>query len=91
MEEAEYLADKVAIMHRGKIVAMDEPYRLIEKYGSGARIIVETVDGKKEFKARDEKEVVRIIGELQEKYEKIEIKRANLEDVFLKLTGEGLG
>ena len=31
MEEAEFLCDRVAIMEKGKIIALDKPHRLIEK------------------------------------------------------------
>ncbi len=93
MEEAEYLADRVAIMHHGKIIAVDEPYRLIEKYGDKTKVIVKKIDGEEEMEIDDEREIAEIIDSLKKdevKYERIEIKRANLEDVFLKLTGEGL-
>jgi len=93
MEEAEYLADRVAIMHHGKIIAIDEPYKLIEKYGEKTRVIIKKIDGEEEMEIEDEREIAEIIERLKEKgikYERIEIKRPNLEDVFLKLTGEGL-
>ncbi len=93
MEEAEYLADRVAIMHHGKIIAIDEPYKLIEKYGEKTRVIIKKIDGEEEMEIEDEREIAEIIEKLKEKgikYERIEIKRPNLEDVFLKLTGEGL-
>lgn len=93
MEEAEYLADRVAIMHHGKIIAIDEPYKLIEKYGEKTRVIIKKIDSEEEMEINDEREIAKIIEKLKEKgikYERIEIKRPNLEDVFLKLTGEGL-
>jgi ABC-2 type transport system ATP-binding protein len=40
LEEAEHLADKVAIMNRGKIIAAGSPQELIEKYGSGKRQVM---------------------------------------------------
>ena len=60
MEEAEELCDRVAIMDRGKIAAMDRPAALVESLLS------------KGFK--------------KERTEKL----ANLEDVFLDLTGSAL-
>lgn len=38
MEEAEKLCDRIAIMDSGKIVALDTPFELIKKYGSGSVI-----------------------------------------------------
>ena len=93
MEEAEYLADRVAIIHHGKIIAIDEPYKLIEKYGEKTRVIIKKIDSEEEMEINDEREIAKIIEKLKEKgikYERIEIKRPTLEDVFLKLTGEGL-
>lgn len=38
MEEAEYLCDRVAIIDYGKIVALDEPKKLIDKLGEKTKI-----------------------------------------------------
>lgn len=57
MEEAEELCDRVAIMDKGKIIALDKPQVLISKLVSG--------------------------GFKKERVERL----ANLEDVFLSLTG----
>jgi ABC-2 type transport system ATP-binding protein len=40
LEEAEELADGVAIMNKGKIIASGTPAELIERYGSGEEIMV---------------------------------------------------
>ena len=40
LEEAEELADKVAIMNKGKIIAAGTPAELIDRYGSGETIMV---------------------------------------------------
>lgn len=40
MEEAEQLADKVAIMHKGKIIAAGSPEELINTYGSGKKMVM---------------------------------------------------
>jgi ABC-2 type transport system ATP-binding protein len=40
LEEAQLLADKVAIMNKGKITASGSPLELIEKYGSGKRQVM---------------------------------------------------
>ncbi|MGI0090940.1 MAG: ABC transporter ATP-binding protein [Nitrososphaerales archaeon] len=40
LEEAEQLADKVAIMNRGKIIAAGSPQELINKYGSGKKMVM---------------------------------------------------
>ena len=39
MEEAEYLCDEIAIIHKGKIIAFDTPTGLKQKYGRGATTI----------------------------------------------------
>lgn len=39
LEEAEQLADKVAIMNRGKIIAAGSPEELISTYGSGKKVV----------------------------------------------------
>ncbi len=40
LEEAEELADRIAIMNRGKIIASGTPPEIIEKYGSGEKLRV---------------------------------------------------
>lgn len=57
MDEAEQLCDRVAIVERGRIIALDAPDRLIDK------LVASGFERKKE------------------------VKMANLEDVFLSLTG----
>lgn len=57
MDEAEHLCDRVAIVEKGKIIALDTPDRLIDD------LVARGFERKKE------------------------VKKANLEDVFLHLTG----
>jgi len=42
LEEAEKLADEVAIMNKGKIIASGTPQELINTYGSGKRQVMVT-------------------------------------------------
>ena len=39
MEEAEYICDEIAIIHKGKVIAIDTPTGLKQKYGRGAKTI----------------------------------------------------
>jgi ABC-2 type transport system ATP-binding protein len=60
MDEAEILCDRVAIMDKGKIIALDSPKALIKQLlGRG-------------FKKEGQ------------------VEQANLEDVFIDMTGKGL-
>jgi ABC-2 type transport system ATP-binding protein len=38
MEEAEYLCNKIAIINKGKIIALDKPHKLKERYNSMKRV-----------------------------------------------------
>lgn len=106
MEEAEYLCDHIAIMDQGTIIASGSPGELIERFGGGSTIMLpsqvplealqglrvtvrgngggivvhaETVhQGLKELIDRD----IALPG--------MSIHSANLEDVFLHLTGKKL-
>ncbi|MCS7141965.1 MAG: ABC transporter ATP-binding protein [Candidatus Nitrosocaldus sp.] len=40
MEEVEYLADEVAVMHRGRIVATGSPGEIAGRYGLGRRLVI---------------------------------------------------
>ena len=92
MEEAEYLSDRVAIMHNGRIVSIGSPEELIEKYGEKTKIVISIKDKLTEIETEenDIPELMEKIKNRGTKYDRIEIKRASLEDVFLKLTGARL-
>ena len=113
MEEAEYLADHIAIIHKGKVIAEGSLEELIEKYGDGSILRIKncasknTVDILKEngFEAYAERNgdiavkidfkerVLDVLSILKHEcidYENIDIRRSNLEEIFLKLTGAKL-
>lgn len=46
MEEAQVLADRIAIINKGKIVAMGSPQELISQYG-GLKVLIIRGGGKK--------------------------------------------
>jgi ABC-2 type transport system ATP-binding protein len=41
MEEAEFLADRIAIINGGRIVAIDSPHALLERYGGKKAVLVD--------------------------------------------------
>jgi ABC-2 type transport system ATP-binding protein len=110
MEEAELLADRVAIIAKGKIIAMDSPGELIEgnanymvltlqyieERASGIirKIGFEPVnDNHRNIKVRLEHtdDVQKILNAMKEggvSFIGLDVRKPNLEEVFLKLTGE---
>jgi len=84
IEEAENLCDRVGILSRGKLIALDPPANLKASVGE---YIVEQID--------PEGKLIQTIckspGEARElaknKEEGVTIRKSNLEDVFIKLTG----
>jgi len=104
MEEAEKLANRVAIIDGGKILAMGTSEDLITKCGGEAVMYVRAIDKKKDSKKSEEKEYrinLKNSGfeapqTLQDFTEKgmevkyVEIKTPGLEDVFINLTGKEL-
>lgn len=88
IEEAEALCDRVAIMNRGKLIAVDTPPNLLARLGS---YVVEWEDGAhREFRLFDSREAGKeFLGTLETA---ASLRRSNLEDVFIELTGrkEGL-
>lgn len=107
MEEAEKLSDKVAIIDRGKIIAMDKPKELIRLLDAPKRIefkfkdhsyfenlkkIEEILEIKKEgdefiIYTREPSKVLSKIFSDNLEVEGLKVSDANLEDVFIKLTG----
>jgi len=105
MEEAETLADRVAIIDEGKMLPIGTPEELIAKYGGEAVMYVQT---EKELENEDLEETEkgyriklkdagtqapRVLADLGQKgirVKHVEIKTPALEDVFLNLTGKEL-
>jgi ABC-2 type transport system ATP-binding protein len=113
MEEAELLADAVAIISKGKIVAMGSPDELIERNANYLLLTLKSVD-------ETAREIVQKMGFAPVRHENhqnikvrvehagdvqkilnaftnagvpllgLDVRKPNLEEVFMKLTGEAL-
>lgn len=110
MDEAETLADTVAIINLGKIIAMGTPSELISKHGGTKTLIVKKggkpsydllhpilsevkleSDGDVVAALKNESDLADAVPALNSRkteFEELIIKRPNLEDVFLNLTGK---
>lgn len=106
MEEAEYLADRVAIVHQGRIVAQGSLRELISDHGGHYSVVMHGYDTSRidilgeeasvdseqnvSLPVNDPKEISQILSKVMQngvKFESIEVRRANLEEVFMNLTG----
>jgi ABC-2 type transport system ATP-binding protein len=94
MAEADKLSDRVAFMNQGKIVALDTPLSLKQKYGKRAlKAKVAAGDDLVDREVTlDAPETADNIRELfaREKVVTIHSAEASLEDIFIRLTGRGL-
>lgn len=112
MEEAELLADMVAIISKGKIIAMGSPAELIENNTNHLVLTLQSADesvfeiirnmgfepvitSHKDIKTRVEHtdDVQKILSGIRDAgalYHGLDVGKPNLEEVFLKLTGEAL-
>lgn len=85
IEEAEALCDRVGILSRGKLIALGNPHRLKAEIGS---YVVESIN--------EDGSVSRVVCKSRQEAQElvtrahntVTIRRSNLEDVFIKLTGE---
>jgi ABC-2 type transport system ATP-binding protein len=112
MDEAEKLCDRLAIVNRGKIIAMDTPQGLITKYASELRVIFTT--NRKDVSWLEEIAYVSKVTRSGPRVEvegrgpvlaltaaalvehgitpeDLRVEQPTLEDVFLELTGRGIG
>ncbi|KUI43054.1 ABC transporter [Mycobacterium sp. IS-1590] len=88
LEEAAALADRVAVIASGRVVAVDSPARLTEHVSSAAtvrwiedgEVRIETTDFPTEFVCRRSRGGVEL--------EKLTISRPTLEDAYLQLIGQ---
>ncbi len=87
IEEAEALCDRVGVLAKGSLIALDSPSGLRTRVGE---YVVEFINAE----GRLVQHICRTRAEAQEVASGIEngvtIRRSNLEDVFIKLTGERL-
>jgi len=113
MEEAEFLADHLAIIHQGKIIAEGTLDELINQYGKGnilhlsncSHPDVESLLQQHGYDARKDSngnvnieieykdrilEILSILRRDAIEFEGIDIRRPNLEEIFLHLTGSTL-
>jgi ABC-2 type transport system ATP-binding protein len=89
MEEAERLCDRVGIMDRGKLLALDTVDALIKQHGGNSTVIVEKTDGEQTIETKNP---IEEILKLQKKTEihSFRVLNPSLETVFLSLTGRTL-
>jgi ABC-2 type transport system ATP-binding protein len=112
MEEAEILADTVAIISKGTIIATGSPAELIEKNTNYLVLTLQSVDANaieiirkmgfepfhdshQDLKVRVEhtEDILKTLNAIKDaggSFLSLDVRRPNLEEVFLKLTGEAL-
>lgn len=112
MEEAEFLADRVAIIAKGEIVAMDSPGNLTASNANYMVLTLQSVDdhasaiirqlgfepvphNHHDLRVRLQRadDVQKILNAMQQggaAFRGLDVRKPNLEEVFLRLTGEAL-
>lgn len=90
LEEAEALADRLAVIARGKVVAEGEPAALRARLGTGAT--VEWTDRDGSPRSTSTETPTRTVAELAARFDgevpDLRVTRPTLEDVYLRLTGQ---
>jgi ABC-2 type transport system ATP-binding protein len=89
MEEAERLCDRVAVMDRGRLLALDTVPQLIRQHGGTPVLVAEVDGGERRLPAEDP---LRALNELAAAggLGSFHVERPTLEQVFLRLTGRQL-
>lgn len=89
MEEAERLCDRVGIMDHGKMLALDTVPSLLASHGGLPALIIES--GGEEKRIETDNPLEELNRRFQSgKMDRFRLERANLEQVFLNLTGKTL-
>jgi len=112
MEEAELLADTLAIIAKGRVIATGSPGELIESNANYLTLTLKSVDNKtfeivenlgfepvhdnhNNIRVRvghtdDVQKILNAIKDAGASFPGLDVRKPNLEEVFLKLTGEAL-
>lgn len=95
MVEADKLANRVAFINKGKIVALDSPAKLKRRFGGrGLKVEVELPNGDTEVRHvnLDEDQTADAVFGLfkNEQVVTVHSEEATLEDIFIDITGRGL-
>lgn len=85
IEEAEALCDRVGILSRGRLISLDSPQNLKALVGE---YIVEFITPEGKLVQQICKNAEEAHGLAKQRENGVTIRRTNLEDVFIKLTGE---
>jgi len=86
IEEAEMLCDRVGVLNRGRLIALDTPAALVATVGG---YVVETLtSGRRQYLLVPDK--YEAYARAQNEPTGVIIRQVNLEDVFIQLTGERL-
>ncbi|WP_329298615.1 ABC transporter ATP-binding protein [Streptomyces sp. NBC_00659] len=89
LEEAESLADRLAVVARGRVVAEGDPAALRERFGTGATVEWTEADGSPRSERTDTP--TRTVAALTRRFDGeipgLRVSRPTLEDVYLRLTG----
>ncbi|MGZ5554251.1 MAG: ABC transporter ATP-binding protein [Candidatus Aminicenantales bacterium] len=113
IEEAELLADTVAIISAGKIIAIGSPGTLIEHNANYLLLTLQSPDEQawavvrkmgfdpvadqhddlkvRVGRADDVQKILGVLKDAGASFLSLDVRKPNLEEVFLKLTGEALG
>ncbi|NTU93006.1 MAG: ABC transporter ATP-binding protein [Chlorobiaceae bacterium] len=85
IEEAELLCDRIGILRKGKLMALDTPTELMGMVSSYAVEELDSLGNLIRYAANSREEAREIVGALENGGT---VRKTNLEDVFITLTGE---
>ncbi len=90
LQEAEALADRVAVLARGKVMALGTPDELRDRAGLDARVSWDAADGRKAVQtAEPTRLVTQLASQFGGEVPGLLVSRPSLEDIYLELIGEG--
>jgi ABC-2 type transport system ATP-binding protein len=86
IEEAEILCDRVGILNRGRLIALDTPGALTAQIGG--YVLESLQEGHRRYQIVPDQEEAYL--QAREEAHGVVIRKVNLEDVFIQLTGQRL-
>ena len=89
LDEAEHLADRIAVVHKGRVIALDTPAELVRRHTGTVQVRWRAMDGDRSVDTDSPTALLRrLVEEFPGEIPELDVSRSNLEQAYLTMIGE---